>query len=345
MRNPNGYGAVVKLSGNRRKPFAVRITTGWEGEETQKYKYLSYHEKREDALKALAKHNEDPYKIDRDKLTFAMAYEKWSEKAYQGITEKSVIEYKRYYDRSAKLHDMKLVDIKTDALQKIMDELKVNFPTARKLRSLWRNVFDWAMKNDIVVKNYVDWVDIGKEVRSESHKPFTQAELDLAWSKVADFPSLDFVLITSYTGMRPSELLDMRKENINLEARTMQGGSKTAAGKDRIIPIHKRIIPLIQARMDGSDSDYLISSPNGRKMRYSDMYNSLWPDAMAALNLGRTDHKPHDGRHTCTSNLDRKGANKMAMKFILGHKSQDVTEKVYTHKVIEDLLAAIDLLD
>ena len=30
MRNPNGYGSVVKLSGNRRKQFAIRITVGFD---------------------------------------------------------------------------------------------------------------------------------------------------------------------------------------------------------------------------------------------------------------------------------------------------------------------------
>ena len=43
MRNPNGYGSVFKLSGNRRKPFAVRITKGWTDEGKRIYKYLSYH--------------------------------------------------------------------------------------------------------------------------------------------------------------------------------------------------------------------------------------------------------------------------------------------------------------
>ena len=29
MKLPNGYGGVIKLSGNRRKPYAARITVGW----------------------------------------------------------------------------------------------------------------------------------------------------------------------------------------------------------------------------------------------------------------------------------------------------------------------------
>lgn len=48
MRRGNGCGAIVKMNGKRRKPYAVRITVGWENGK-QKYKYLSYHETYEDA--------------------------------------------------------------------------------------------------------------------------------------------------------------------------------------------------------------------------------------------------------------------------------------------------------
>lgn len=54
MRNPNGYESVFKLSGNRRKPFAVRITQGYTGDGKQIYKYLSYHITRRETMQALA---------------------------------------------------------------------------------------------------------------------------------------------------------------------------------------------------------------------------------------------------------------------------------------------------
>ena len=57
MRNPNGYGSVFKLSGNRRKPFAVRITKEWTDEGKRIYKYLSYHITRKEAMQALASYN------------------------------------------------------------------------------------------------------------------------------------------------------------------------------------------------------------------------------------------------------------------------------------------------
>ena len=55
MRLPNGYGGVVKLSGNRRRPYAARITTGWHvndltGKRIQHYQILCYAASRSEAL-------------------------------------------------------------------------------------------------------------------------------------------------------------------------------------------------------------------------------------------------------------------------------------------------------
>lgn len=37
MKLPNGYGSVFKLGGNRRRPWAVRVTVGWTEEGKQVY--------------------------------------------------------------------------------------------------------------------------------------------------------------------------------------------------------------------------------------------------------------------------------------------------------------------
>ena len=68
MRLPNGFGSVYKLSGNRRKPWVARKTTGWTfDEEKQKsypiYAFVGYYESRKEALTALAEYNKDPYDL------------------------------------------------------------------------------------------------------------------------------------------------------------------------------------------------------------------------------------------------------------------------------------------
>lgn len=53
IRMPNGYGSVIKLSGRRRRPWAVRVTDKFvDGK--QLYRYISYHETKTEAEKALA---------------------------------------------------------------------------------------------------------------------------------------------------------------------------------------------------------------------------------------------------------------------------------------------------
>ncbi len=57
---------------------------------------------------------------------------------------------------------------------------------------------------------------------------------------------IDTILILIYTGMRVGELLDIRLDNVYLDQKYMIGGSKTEAGKDRVIPLHDRILPLVE---------------------------------------------------------------------------------------------------
>ena len=64
MKLPNGCGSVRKLSGNRRKPYTVVITMGFEfdektGKNKQIRKYLGYFKTEDEALSALANYNKD----------------------------------------------------------------------------------------------------------------------------------------------------------------------------------------------------------------------------------------------------------------------------------------------
>lgn len=55
-------------------------------------------------------------------------------------------------------------------------------------------------------------------------------------------------------------------------------------------------------------------------------------------------HLPHDGRHTCNTLLDNADVKENIKNLILGHVGKTINEKVYTHKTIEQLKEAIDLI-
>ena len=45
---------------------------------------------------------------------------------------------------------------------------------------------------------------------------------------------------------RIGELLELKNKDINLINKTITGGIKTEAGKNHLIPIHPKILPLIE---------------------------------------------------------------------------------------------------
>ena len=73
---------------------------------------------------------------------------------------------------------------------------------------------------------------------------------------------------------------------------------------------------------------------------YSDTYKKAVSDAGIT-----TYHTPHDCRHTFVTLLSNAGADEICIKRLVGHSSgNNVTEKIYTHKDIEQLRKAIELI-
>lgn len=121
MKMPNGYGSVVKLKGNRRKPYAVRVSYRCEedGIVKRKKKYLAYFTKRESALQYLAEMNGSNVIPEHQKytdiLTFAELYEKW--KSYRKSLKNApgAATWKNYdiaFQHFAAVHDLKIINIK-----------------------------------------------------------------------------------------------------------------------------------------------------------------------------------------------------------------------------------------
>ena len=341
MKNPNGYGSVFKLSGNRRRPWCARITAGWSDEGKQQYKTLGYFEKRQDAMAALAEYNKNPYDIDQSAVTFEEIYEKWSKKKFEEVSTSQAKSYNVAFNTCAPIHSVKFTDLRLSHLQGIIDTANKNYGSNRQMKVLFSQLFQYAMKNDIVDKDYSRFVEIGKNVKSEKRQPFTKEEIDLLWKYSDRIQGVDTVLIMIYSGLRIGELLIIKSENVDLKSRTMIGGIKTAAGKDRTIPIHKKIVPLIEKRL-ANGNEFLITNKSNRKMSYDLYLKNNWQVFMARLGLN---HSPHDCRHTFVTAADNSGINQITLKRIVGHSTGSNITAHYTHKDIEQLIAAIDQIE
>lgn len=147
------------------------------------------------------------------------------------------------------------------------------------------------------------------------------------------------ILMLIYSGVRISELLELKKENVNIDERWFDViASKTKAGI-RKVPIHDKLLPLFTHWFHKNDCSYLVSTPDGQPFSYNNYYDSYWKPLMQQVGM---EHRPHDCRHTCVSLLTQAGVDERLIKKIVGHKGQGVTQQVYTHFEIEALLDAIN---
>lgn len=335
MKNPNGYGSVIKLSGKRRRPFAARITISYDDNGKQTYKYLGYYETRKEALQELSLYSANPYDIDLKSLTMQNIYDRYVKTQKGKVGEGRMEAYRSAYTHLTPLLNMKMSDIKTAHLQNLIDSMmeKVSTGTIRQTRSVISSLFKYAMKIDVIEKNYTDFVVMPRHKKVIERKIFTEEEIALLWDNIKVLNYADTILILIYTGMRINELLKLEKKNVNLENNTITGGSKTDAGKNRIIPIHPKILPLIIKRM-GNKTDYLI--PN-KKESGAYIYNNFRQNEFVKImeQLGMK-HTVHDTRHTFATLISNVSNNETAITGIIGHTSINMTKK-YTHTNIEEM--------
>jgi integrase len=336
MRNPNGYGSVVFLKGNRRNPYAVKKTKGWNEKGHPIYEVVGYYPTREDGMIALAEYNNDPWNLDRVKTTLAELYELWLEKKVPKLAESSQRSLKSAYNHCKRLSAMQYKKIKAYHMQECVDNCGLGYSTQGAIKNLWGHLDRLALELDIINRCYSELVT-SAPIPDTTKTPFTDDELAALW-EIKGEPWVDSVLFFMYTGFRISEMLDLRSGNVDLVEKTMRGGTKTAAGKDRVVPIHPKIYEIVRTRVDDF-GEYLFTYDQ-KKVSVSQYY-VLWGNIMKRLNMS---HTPHECRHTFRSRLDSAGANKRCIDLLMGHKSKDVGERVYTHKTLEELKAAIELL-
>lgn len=341
MRLPNGYGTVYKLSGSRRKPWIARRTKEILFDETtnkskQIFETLGYYETRQAALKALADYNENPYDLSKSGTTFADVYKLWSDEHFNEIVPSAIRTWKSAYAYCNILYDIPMKDIKTKHLEDTIKNADVGDNTKLRMKSLFNLMYRYAMKHEIVDKDYAVLCNSVKKAKpSRDIVPFTDYEIQSLWDNI-NIPFVDMILIDIYSGWRPQELSLLKIRDIDLDTHIMFGGLKTDAGRNRCVPIHDRIYHLIKKHYD-SGEDFLFLDENGSPMTY-DKYRGRFTKVMKRLQMN---HHPHEARHTFITMGKTAGMDEYIIKLIVGHAISDITEKTYTHRTLEQLKSEI----
>lgn len=340
MRLPTGYGAIVKMSGKRRRPFAARITIGWTDEGKQQYKYLGYFATRKEALSCLDEYHKRPYDVDARKASFADIYAAWAKWKYDRVGKVVPNGYKSAYKYCQPLHSRPFVDLRADDIQTVIDGCQRGYSTKKNIHLFCSQLYQYAQRIELCTANYATMTDLPPATQSRLHKPFTPQELQTLWDHTDD-AGVRLALIYIYTGLRPTELLRAKTANVHIKERYLRAGMKTAAGRNRVIPLAEKIVPFVAGLYD-QDNEYLVMDSDGQPVRnYDRLRDHFWNRSPI---LSKMPHLPHDCRHTCATMLANADVDKKTMQLILGHRSSDVTDRVYTHKTISQLIAAVNRL-
>lgn len=347
-RLPRGFGAVVKLPGNRRNKYVVRIKIGdilnkYTEKAYPKYKILGYVKSKKDGVLLLQKYHEDPYLFEAD-LTFKEMYDKAFEEFVADKSHSSKLAYEASFKACPSLHSMIFKDIKVIHLQAAIDKCGKNYPTLRKIKVMFNMVYKYAMKYDLCGKDYSKYVDIikykDKNPGATNREPFTKEDIDCLWD-FKDDKWYQIILILIYTGVRISELLDLKKENIDLVNQCFDViNSKTDNGI-RKVPIADCILPFFKSWYEYSKAETLLCTPDMKPFKYRNYFDSYWKPLLEQLNMSK--YTPHCTRHTCISLLAEAKVDPTTIKKIVGHSgAMTLTERVYTHLDVSLLVNAVN---
>lgn len=193
---------------------------------------------------------------------------------------------------------------------------------------LFNQMYAYADIYDLCDKDYSKHVKVNMQDDTKHGKTFTEKELEILWRHKKN-EVIEFLLIMCYSGYRISAYKTM---DAHLQERYFLGGVKTAAGKNRIVPIHSAILPLVLKRVKHSGALFTGSTGTFRQK----MYNTL-------DELGIDRQTPHDCCHIFSALCEKYKVHENDRKRMLGHSfAGDITNQVYGHREIEDLRAEIE---
>ena len=351
MRLPNGIGSVHQINDGkrRRNPWRARVPSHVEfnaetGKASQKYINIGYFATETEAIEALFEYRKNPYTIEASVCTFADVYEMWSKAKYPSISKVAQYGYIAAFKHSEPIHNIKMRDIRTKEMDEIIQTVNGGHQVQSKIKTLYNQLFKYALEHDIVQKDYSAFVKLRDKAPETSREAIPKDDIKRIWAEVdKGNETAEITMIYIYTGLRATELLEITKDNVNIEKRMMIGGKKTDAGKDRRIPIHRAILPLIEKRMSEDGERLITREAKGKRKPYTYPYffENCWKKLMHNLNM---DYTPHYTRHTCATMMREAGIEEDLRKLILGHKNDDITDR-YTHHTDEMILEAIDKLE
>lgn len=325
-KRANGMGTVWKHSGHRSKP--------WEAQKAGAH--IGYFATKFEAEQALSRIADVPVS-DSLNLTFSQVYDRWKPTHSRTLTESGVSGYEFAYAHCEPLYDLVFRKLRASDFQSVINSMEqegLSKSSCEKVVQLFSQLSQWAIQEEIAHTNYAKFVTVAAPQKS-TKEIFTETQIQSIQTAAA--PAADLALILISTGCRPNELFSALVENCH--ENYFISGSKTKAGKNRVIPLSPLGLPAYQKLLEAAQktgSPRLIDGYPGNR-EYRNFSKRDWKQLMEEIG---TDLSPYSCRHTFATLAIKSGIKPEQLKQIIGHASYSTTVDFYNHTNAQELVAA-----
>ena len=322
LKRANGTGTVYKLQGRRSRPWVA----------AKNKVVIGYYERKTDALEALERLSGRSLD-ERYNMTFQEVYENWKEEHYREIGKHGREAYEIAYKAFVSLYTKKFRELRTADFQAIIDTHASKPEATKKYKQLIGQMSKWAIREEICSTNFAKFVKLPESIKKEKEL-FTDEDIKKLEADGSD--SAKIVLMLLATGMRIGELFNLLVSDYH--ETYVIGGEKTAAGRNRIIPIRPEGRAYFAYFAQHAMGELLLSGYEGQKIPANFRKRDYYP-MLERLKIEKK--TPHATRHTYTTRAVKEGLAPEILQKVLGHANYSTTANIYTHIDAETLVNAI----
>lgn len=346
-RRANGEGSVIR----RGKSYSIRITTGWtlkDGRAVQQFAEKGGFKSQKAALEYMPKLREEAMRphSSYEKITFEELYDKLIERHAKRVSKSTIGCYVSAHKHFSEIYSIPFAELNTEDWQLCIDDCPNGIRTKQNMKALGTLMYKLAAELRVfgvnTETNFASLVWLPTD-DSESRQPFTLEELGkIKAGASAGIRYADWILAMCYTGFRPSEFLALKKDSFDAERWTLRGGAKTEAGKNRIVPVHPLIRPIIAKQMFAS-GEYLFSVHKDKPTTLDNFRQACFYPALEALGIQtvpkpreKPERTPYSTRHTFATLMKSVKGSDKDKAALMGHTSFEMTLH-YQHEDYDSL--------
>lgn len=315
-RRGNGQGSAIRVGVNNWKAIAV---VGYKPDGNPIRRTKQGFPTKTKALEYIIELKKEMSEKPRE-ITLKAAYDKWIEN-YEA-SRLTINCYASGFKLFEPCWDIYLSNQDIDDLQSCIDNTDKGTRTRQNAKIALGLIYKWAVPRGYNVGriNYPQYIKVKAGTVQSNKRGFNLDELEIIKNSAGIVPFADIIYCHCYLGFRPQELLSLKSSDYDAEEKALKGGIKTEAGKNRIVTVSPKILPLIERFAETNPDGYLFSK-DGSKMSQKVYYKEFYK-ALSKMGIqSESDHTltPHSCRHTFATLLKNVTAPDRDKLRLIGH--------------------------